>query len=489
MKKPASSFWWGSLGVLFVTALLWHFITHYAYKSVWVDLGPTPEARNNIYFGAQKFLEKKGYDVKTSGLLAEVLGRLEPSDTLFLFYDHGMEYESLTGEINDWVKSGGHLVLTVHYLWDEDNHSSGDPYLDQLGVRQSLWPPEDKQDQTEETPASGKDTDDQTSTDGTDVSVSDAPDTDASGTSTENAEASLPGENSNNDDNANDAGQDAASTTDSVSGAESTNNDANSEEKIVPLKNLNHLDDNQENDTDDAPQCDADNLEDVTLLPLSQGMHPLRLAFDASYHIEDVSGNAHAAFTAPPAHMLEYTLGAGRITVLTDYFLFNDGNIGAYDHAFFLWWLANTSPRVWFVYDKYADTLMSLLWSSAPYLCVAVLLALGAWLLYRGRRFGPIVSIEHANRRQLQEHIDASTTFLWRAEEQPMLLEEARQLVLNKCPLVNGQISKTPRLMRAMENLEIDDARLLWALTTTSVADEAEFVELIRLLQQLRMNL
>ena len=45
----------------------------------------------------------------------------------------------------------------------------------------------------------------------------------------------------------------------------------------------------------------------------------------------------------------------------------------------------------------------------------------------------------------------------------------------------NIQNAKT---MRAMENLEIDDARLLWALTTTSVADEAEFVELIRLLQQ-----
>lgn len=440
--KIKTRYWLGTLVLGLIGWVIWHFATHYAYKSIWVDLGPIPEARNTPYYAAQKFLAHKGFDVKSSGLLAEVTGRLDVTDTLFLFYDHELEYPALSSDIDAWVKQGGHLVVTVHYLWDEDSQASGDLYLDDLGVRQYLWPK-----------ASAEEND--VIEDDTDAVIDNTePDTDA------------------------DAGHAEDSVTDNATQSET-------QEKIVPLKNLNIP---AEKETMTAA-CNLDYTESVNLLPLVQGSHPLRIAFEPEYHVEDVSGNAHAPFTEAPAHMLQYTHGAGKITVLTDYFIFNDNNIGDYDHAFFLWWLAQDSPRVWLVYDKDSDTLLSLIWESAPYLTVSILLMLAGWLLYRGRRFGPILNIEHATRRQLQEHIDASTAFMWRRQEQAQLIEEARHPVLGKCPIVANQITRSPRLMRALEQLDISEERLLWALTTPSVEDEAEFVELIRLLQQLRMTL
>ena len=50
-------------------------------------------------------------------------------------------------------------------------------------------------------------------------------------------------------------------------------------------------------------------------------MHPLRLAFDA-YHIEDVSETYTQRSRRLPPTCSNTPQGAGRITVLTDYFPF-----------------------------------------------------------------------------------------------------------------------------------------------------------------------
>jgi len=481
MMKGKTRYLLGVLVLALVGWIIWHFATHYAYKTIWVDLGPIPEARNTPYYAAQKFLEQKGYDVKTTGLLAEVTGRLDATDTLLLFYDHELEYQTLNSDIDNWVKQGGHLVLTVHYLWDEDNQSSGDVYLDDLGVRQYLWPKESENDGDAE--RESKDADEE-SDDNSDASAEFEPPTDHADSNDEALELTEEDSEQNQEFASADNPGVSGEATETGTGADSTSKES-VQEKIVPLKNLNIPADNETK----TEACNLDYIENVSLLPLQQGSHPLRIAFEPEYHVEDVSGNAHAPFTEAPAHILQYTRGAGKITVLTDYFIFNDNNIGDYDHAFFLWWLAQDSPRVWLIYDKDSDTLLSLIWESTPYLCISLLLLLGSWLLYRGRRFGPILNIEHTSRRQLQEHIDASTALMWRQAEQAQLIDEARQPVLSKCPLVANQITRTPRLKRALEKLNISEERLLWALTNSSVEDEAEFVELIRLLQQLRMTL
>ncbi|CBL46845.1 Hypothetical protein HDN1F_32620 [gamma proteobacterium HdN1] len=416
---------------LIIAGTLYYLATHYAFRSVWVDIGPTPEARNNMYFGAQKFLRMQGYQVSTTGLLQEALDHIQPHDTIFLFYDHGMEYEALSENVSRWVKAGGHIVLIAHYLWEEDEQSSGDTFLDQLGVRQYIWPRE-------------------------------------------------------------------SASSDSESSADSENNDvgeADSEEADATRNSTITTNESSDLQEPSGAQCEPitssgeTSPDQLTLMPLAPSGHPLQLAFESSYHIEDESGTASNPLTAPPVHMLDYSYGAGHITVLTDYFLFNDHNIGSYDHAYFLWWLAGNSNQVWLVYDKYSETLFTLLWESAPYLCFGVGVLLVLWLLHRGLRIGPIRTEPIRARRQLLEHIDASARFIWQNHEHSILLDEARQPVLSKCQIVNDKPVFSKQITRALEQLKLPEARLLWALTTPKVRDELEFVELIRILQQVRTRL
>ena len=67
------------------------------------------------------------------------------------------------------------------------------------------------------------------------------------------------------------------------------------------------------------------------------------------------------------AWLLQYDLGSGKVTVLSEMWLFRNGSIGEYDHAFFLSWLLRDTDRVWLIYATSSDPLGAILWSRLPY--------------------------------------------------------------------------------------------------------------------------
>jgi hypothetical protein len=411
----------------------WEVHQNYRLETVWQDQGPSPDARKNPYHGAEKFLQGKGIQTRVASVLPEVMDRLETTDTLMLLYDHDVEYRVLRDSIDDWVKRGGHLVITVHYLWDEENGASGDEFLDALGVRQFLWP------QMSEQEPSGEATEGEPRTD----EALDVP-------------------------------------------AEAMEEDIADESLRRVLRNLNEL---QKHQNDPDILCSVQYQAPITTLPVMPAMMPLQIAFEPDYHIEDVSGTAHVPNPQAPVHMLEYRRGAGKITVLTDYFIFNDDNIGDFDHAFLLWWLVQESPRVWLIHDKDSDSLLSLIWETAPWLVVAGALWLAAYLLRRGRRFGPARTDDHVARRQWLEHVDASADFLWRAGQSGKLLAEARQHIHARFPGMQESGHIPVRLLNAAEQADISQEALVRALTAQDIEDENEFIEIVRLLQHIRMSL
>jgi hypothetical protein len=450
-----------TLVVITLIALAWEIHQNYRLETVWQDQGPSPDARKNPYHGAEQFLRAKGIQTRIASVLPEVMDRLETTDTLMLFYDHDVEYRVLRDTINDWVMRGGHLVITVHYLWDEETSASGDEFLDGLGVRQFLWhAPENERD-----PAS---VDDTAASPGDGEAPEMAEDADAEGADAEGADAE---------------GADAEGA-DAETGLPEEGIDDASLQRV--LRNLNEM---QKKQNDPDVLCSVQYQTPLTSIPVMPSTLPLQIAFEPDYHIEDVSSTAHVPNPAKPVHMLEYRRGAGKITVLTDYFIFNDDNIGDYDHAFFLWWLVQESPRVWLIHDKDSDSLLSLIWETAPWLMVTGLLWLAAHLLRRGRRFGPARSEDHKVRRQWLEHVDASADFLWRSQQSGKLLAEARQHIHARFPgmLESGQIPV--RLLNAAEQADIPQETLVRALTAQDIEDENEFVEIVRLLQHIRMSL
>lgn len=114
------------------------------------------------------------------------------------------------------------------------------------------------------------------------------------------------------------------------------------------------------------------------------------------------------------AHLLQFRIGAGRVTVLSDHDFFSNERIGEQDHALFLALLAQDQTRAWLLYSSNMPSLMQLLWRHAPGLMIALicLLLLLVWRLTR--RIGPLLPDRREVRRNLLEHLSAVGRYIWR---------------------------------------------------------------------------
>ena len=113
-------------------------------------------------------------------------------------------------------------------------------------------------------------------------------------------------------------------------------------------------------------------------------------------------------------HLLQFRIGSGRITVLSDHDFFSNERMGEQDHALFLALLAQDQARAWLLYSSNMPSLIRLLWRHAPEL-VIVLICLVLLLVWRlMRRTGPILSDGREVRRNLLEHLSAVGSYNWR---------------------------------------------------------------------------
>lgn len=160
----------------------------------------------------------------------------------------------------------------------------------------------------------------------------------------------------------------------------------------------------------------------LTRLYLENEQSPAYLELDSRYHLFDSDNRAHAwANSQAATHLLQLTHGQGLVTVLTDFHLWQQKNIDAYDHAWLLWYLSQDSEVALFNPPQ-QQGLFGLLWQYFALACVLliVLLLLGAWA--SALRFGPQLTPHNYSRRQLTEHLHAAALFNLRYNGQRSLL-------------------------------------------------------------------
>ena len=175
----------------------------------------------------------------------------------------------------------------------------------------------------------------------------------------------------------------------------------------------------------------------VAVLKLQAGRYPIRIRFTGAPLLEDTNqraarriGGSHwlipgaSSGDAPlatgtrkekkGAWLLDYDVGAGRVTVLSDMKIFTNQAIGHYDHAFFLSRLLIDAPHVWLLYSSKATPLPTLLWRMAPFFWVSclILLLLGCWRLQQ--RSGTLLGVPGATtNRDFMAHIEGAGHFCW----------------------------------------------------------------------------
>lgn len=103
-----------------------------------VDRGPSPEAMANPYLAAEHFLRQQGLAVEHANGLERLTTLPAKGNSLLLLGERGNMSPRQVGQLLDWAKSGGHLLVVAEALWDEETGKSGDLLLDRLHIHQSL---------------------------------------------------------------------------------------------------------------------------------------------------------------------------------------------------------------------------------------------------------------------------------------------------------------------------------------------------------------
>jgi hypothetical protein len=126
-------------------------------------------------------------------------------------------------------------------------------------------------------------------------------------------------------------------------------------------------------------------------------------------------------------YLLQFEMGRGRLTVLSDdRFLTNDA-IDRLDHALFLAQLAQGYDKAWLLYSSKMPSLIRLLWNSAPQLLVGGLVLLLLLLWSMGMRTGPLLCRGWTPRRNLMEHLDAAARYAWRMDGARLMCVTSQQ--------------------------------------------------------------
>ena len=193
-------------------------------------------------------------------------------------------------------------------------------------------------------------------------------------------------------------------------------------------------------------------------------------------------------------HIVEFPFGRGVYTVVSEFDLWKNHNIGELDHAALLAHLLGdhagqaSSTTLWLVMRKLRPSLLTLLWNNAWQFVIALLTALALGLWYLSNRFGPGLQLDDAQRRSLMEHIEAIGQFEWRMDKAEHLLSAVRREVQLE---LERRFPELPHKARdettswLAEKLKIPEQDIITALHSPCESQTA-FTQCIKILQSIK---
>lgn len=198
------------------------------------------------------------------------------------------------------------------------------------------------------------------------------------------------------------------------------------------------------------------------------------------------------AGNAGGTQFLQFAVGRGTLTVLSDIGIWQYRRIGEQDHALLLELLTAPGRPVQFLYGAQLPNLAALLWRHGRELVIAAALWLCAWLVYRARRFGPVLERPYQVRRSLAEHIRAAAAYVWHTEGADTLLREPRADVQRRArALLPGYAALPPeqRIAALSAHSGIDGPAIERALYADLHSDADAFRAAVLTLQTLENQL
>ncbi len=361
-------------------ATLWFFHS-FEKKEYTVTTGSSPQARSNPLLAAQEYLRQSGYNSESvKGL--NLLTQLPPvSDAIFIRHLPAGLSNSIISDLLSWVEQGGHLLVVPNPNSLESNHPGKTTLLEQLGV--------DILEKEKSDCGCPEDDDENTATASTDTEkVTKETTEEQQDKKIDKPESTIP------------------------AGPRHSLIYANLDENTVQLETL-------------QPRLLRDNS--------NTAVFKIDGSYSIDYEVEEDKQRAdqNEYIERDGAWLLQYQLGAGKVTVLSEMFLFNNYRIGDYDHAYFLSWLTREDSTTWLLYSTAVDPFLKILWKKAPlfWITLAILLLLIIWRLQMqsGSQLRPALD----ERYNIMQHIDATAQYNWRTSNLETMVKTNRKIVWN----------------------------------------------------------
>ncbi|MEJ1381908.1 MAG: DUF4350 domain-containing protein [Candidatus Sedimenticola sp. (ex Thyasira tokunagai)] len=219
-------------------------------------------------------------------------------------------------------------------------------------------------------------------------------------------------------------------------------------------------------------------------LPVNIAFQPQRILLDSKEQAE------WGGWDEQGYHLLQYAIGRGRVTVLSDNRFLTNNQIEKGDHALLLWLLARDHERAWLLYSSNMPSLLRLLWSSAPQLMVTALILLWLVVWHLGLTSGPRLADSTFLRRNLLEHLQAAASFSWRVDRAQKMFESSRRAVEQEWQRRHPILARLDRRERCEwigEQTGLS-ARAVESALYGDYSVEQEFIRISSVLQKLAMK-
>lgn len=195
------------------------------------------------------------------------------------------------------------------------------------------------------------------------------------------------------------------------------------------------------------------------------------------------------------AHLLEFNIGKGWITLLSEIDFLTNYHLDKYDQAAFLNTLVHvddTNRKLWIIRNGDSPSLLSIMSDEYYPVVMSFVAFVLFWLWYAAPRFGPMAPDPQAIRRSMSEHIVSTGHFQWRNRNRNELLHSVQKAL-------HEQIVQTRPLWVRLSDKELagklaklaglNEEKVYTAITSKSVERELEFSSTIEVFSKIRKRL
>jgi hypothetical protein len=241
--------------------------------------------------------------------------------------------------------------------------------------------------------------------------------------------------------------------------------------------------------------------DSLTTVQFSDDIGALEVAFNDAkiltqpYIADSESDTSHQPFSwsysAYGVHMMQFEVGSGLLTIISDPGIWTSYQVDQYDHAYLLWLLSSGEGNFAILRSVLRDSIWTLMARNATELLIAAGLILLIWIWRSGYRFGRLLPRDLAHSRALGEYFSSISHYLWHRRHGEYLVTPLRQRVLRRASLTLGEFSLADQQRQFELIAERCDLNPVSVTRAFNVDDfnETSFVQTVRLLKHIEQLL